>query len=103
MATVVRNLAQFENGTCRWSYSYDDAQFKLLTFDCVNETDFATYGVLTALSDGTTVPVEVAPHAELHQNIPSAVSNKFLIGVDARGRLTGVDHAFGMGPLPPGR
>lgn len=95
MATVVRNLAQFDDGKVQWSYSYNDATLRLLTFDCVNNGISQTTGTLTSQADPTaTVTATVQPGEELHQNVPVGVANRFDIGVDARGRLTGIDHSF---------
>lgn len=101
MATITKTQASFENGLCQWSYDYDDVTLKLLTFRCNNDTVFSSEGkVRTVSADGTTFgswfSKVVTPGEHWSTAIPQAVQDMFNIGVDARGRLTGIDASYRM-------
>lgn len=103
MATVTVQLAQFEDGTCTWFYDYNDASFKLLAFRCINDSAESSYGQVRAMANSEPVSAwypepahVVAPGEHFSVSVPQAVANQFNIGIDSRGRLTNIDHRFGM-------
>lgn len=96
MAIITRQIGQYENGTCTWSYDYDNGTLRLLRFRCVNDSPYATEGTVISQSTGDRYTQVVQPGTTYNQPIPPGIANRFDIGVDARGRLTGIDHAFRM-------
>lgn len=97
MATVTRQIVQFNGGVpgaeVTWSYDYDDVSFLLLSFKCVNDSNASSRGTVTSQVNGRTASRLVAAHTTDVFPIPPAVQN-FGIGVDGRGRLTGITHNF---------
>jgi hypothetical protein len=97
MATVTREKAQLEGGACVWSYDYDDATFTLLNFRCVNDSNFKSEGsVWPSGHPEWMITRVVGSHTTETFSVPSAAAARFGIGIDARGRITGLDSAFRM-------
>lgn len=98
MATVTKQIVAFEDSTCVWSYDYDNVSFRLLAFRCVNNSPYHSEGTVTSQSTGDSYTKVVDPNTTYDQPVSIAVANRFDIGVDARGRLTGISHSFRMLP-----
>jgi|ERR1041384_2976490 hypothetical protein len=99
MAIVTKNLGSSE-GTS-WELDYDDNSLKLKTIRCINTmTGYVAIGVFKSQADPTfqyIIEVTTA-QSPFEQAIPVNVQNKYNIGIDARGRLTGVDYEFRIRP-----
>lgn len=100
MATQTKILASFDDGACAWELDYSDTSLKLLTIRCVNTTTATAVGEFISQADPTfRQHIEVTPaQSPFSQAIPINVQNKYAIGIDAHGRLTGVDFQFYMKP-----
>lgn len=98
MAIVTKILASFDDSRCVWELDWDNATLKLKTIRCVNTTPWSAVAEFVSIADPTfRHTVVVRPQdSPFSQNIPAGVANKYNIGIDARGRLIGVDYRYYM-------
>lgn len=94
MALVRRTIVEFGNGSCTWSYEYDDAAQRLTRLMCANDSAAATRGSITVEKNGRTFSRTVAAGDSLDVTIPTGAQARLEITVDARGRVDGIDWAF---------
>lgn len=96
MAIVTKRLGSWEDGQVVWELDWDDATLKLRELRCLNTSPFVAVAECWSIADPTfrhviTVRPETSPFS---QNIPAGVANRYDIGIDARGRLSGVDYRY---------
>lgn len=98
MAILTKTLAEFANGTCVWTISYDTVALVLTNVSCTNNSSEPSRATAVVQSTGREFTTLVPPGGTLNQNIPTSQANKLDLTIDARGRPDGIDYTLQWGP-----
>jgi hypothetical protein len=98
VAIVTKTLGEAVEaaGTATLQVDYDDQRLRLSAIRIINTHPTLT-ARLTATSTSTaaTFSLDGPPNQTSVQNVPAGQASKFGVTIDSRGRLDGVDYAFG--------
>lgn len=93
---------KFGGGDVLWVYEYEDGDGSglgaLVRVRCVNSSQWPTRATLTVLANGRSFTRRVLPGDQLNVAVPTAGAQRLDIGVDAKGRIGGIDHRYEWGP-----
>lgn len=94
MALVTVTKAVLED-VCTWQYIYNDASMRIETVRCINDATRASKATIYPDADpSVAMTLTAQPSQTTSWNVPQGQANKWGIGLDANGRITGCQQQF---------
>ena len=98
MAIITKTIGEAVEvaGTATLQIDYDDQRLRLTAIRIINTHPSLTARLsATSTSTGATFTLDGPPNQTSAQGVPSGQASKFGVTIDSRGRVDGVDYAFG--------